>query len=94
MIQSATVIFTFVLMGASVYLVTEASEPKKYLTSLKFGAFSDVHAEANYDPDIGNDLFCKRNNTNIQNLSAFEEFRSSSYSPLGRFFCNPPQLLF
>jgi hypothetical protein len=65
LIQSATVISTFLLMGISVYLLTDASEPKKYTSSLKFGAFSDIHAEARYDPETGNDFFCKPNNTNI-----------------------------
>ena len=94
LVQSAAVIFTFGLMGLSVYLLTEASEPKQYISSLRFGAFSDIHADFRYDPETSNDFFCKVNNTAVQNLSALEDFRSSNYAPLGRFFCNPPQALF
>jgi hypothetical protein len=69
-VQGATVFLTVSLMGLSVYLLTEASEPKVYVSSLKMASFSDIHAEPRYDPDTGNDLFCKPGNTFLQNMSA------------------------
>jgi len=58
----------------SVYLVTEASEPQPYKSSLKMGAFSDVHAEPRYDPDTSNLLFCKPGNQAVQNMTGIEDF--------------------
>ena len=69
-VQGVTVFLTVSLMGLSVYLLTEASEPKVYVSSLKMASFSDIHAEPKYDPDTGNDLFCKPGNTFVQNMSA------------------------
>jgi hypothetical protein len=69
-IQGATVFLSVSLMSLSVYLLTEASEPKVYISSLKMASFSDIHAEPRYDPETGNDLFCKLGNTFVQNMSA------------------------
>ncbi len=60
------------------------------------GAFSDVHAEPTYDPWMSNEYYCKNKQSGFNDLKkdGLEDFVSEEYAPLGRFFCNPPPVLF
>ncbi len=77
-------------------LVANSSGPEQFQSDVKFGAFSDIHAEPYYDPAVSNLKYCQWNHVGRDQRFGddVKEFISSDYAPLGRFFCNPPQRLF
>jgi hypothetical protein len=96
LIQVCTVILTASVAILSTYLVSIRSGPEEFEKTFKMGAFSDIHAEARYDPWVSNEEYCTPPPRGFNNLteSGLEDFKNDSYAPLGRFFCNPPAALF
>jgi hypothetical protein len=72
------------------------SGPEEFEKSFRMGAFSDIHAEARYDPMASNEYYCKSPPNSFNNLTGdgLIDFVSDKYAPLGRIYCNPPAILF
>jgi len=62
-IQVSTLLATFGIVILGTYIVALNSKPEEFLKSLRMGAFSDVHAEPRYDPNVSNERYCKKGTT-------------------------------
>jgi predicted MPP superfamily phosphohydrolase len=59
--------------------------------SLKISMLSDVHILPKYDPLANNTCFCNDECPLKQKIDPSKQ--SSQYAPLGRLYCDPPQIL-
>lgn len=59
LIQAVVILFTVGATVLSTILIANAIEKEVvYVSTLKMGAFSDIHANPFYDPNITNEWYC------------------------------------
>ena len=60
LVQALVILFTFGAIVLSTILIANAIEREVvYASTLKMGAFSDIHSNPFYDPNISNEWYCR-----------------------------------
>jgi hypothetical protein len=81
-------------VGLMFITVSVVNNQAELHADIKMGAFSDIHAQATYDKNANNSVYCVSPIDGYQNMTGLEGFMNGDPAPLGRSFCNPPTDLF